>query len=302
MDQGDAVRERLDYACCSCAAVSARNTAGSPWISTLDCCSCSGNGRYAVYNYAFYLFGAALNIFFPLYVVIFLLGIATLGLLLSHLDVTAVAEDPFDAGTPGADHWRVSGLCRRGTCNRVAWHVGSVRVCPGLIGPTPIEPEAFKVVAALDLSLTVPTLTVGGVLLWRRKAWGYVIATIAAIQGALYLLVLSVNSAITIKSRSGRGTRRATDLGSADDFHSARGDSPTEKRFRRSPIRYNHVTRYLLVVWLMFGAINAFAGGYYGLSGAKGVPLEWLASSPFSDYFHPEPDSLCSGRGSVLIR
>jgi hypothetical protein len=44
----------------------------------------------------------------------------------------------------------------------------------------------------------VPTLTVGGVLLWKRRAWGYLIATIAAIQGALYLLVLSVNSAITI--------------------------------------------------------------------------------------------------------
>jgi len=49
-----------------------------------------GLAGYAVYNYAFYLFGAALNIFFPVYVVTFLLGIATLGLLLSHLDVTAV--------------------------------------------------------------------------------------------------------------------------------------------------------------------------------------------------------------------
>lgn len=45
--------------------------------------------------------------------------------------------------------------------------------------------------------------------------------------------------------------------------------------------------RYLLGALLTFGAINAFAGGYYGLSGAKGVPLEWLASSPFSDYFIP---------------
>ena len=45
--------------------------------------------------------------------------------------------------------------------------------------------------------------------------------------------------------------------------------------------------RYLLGALLTFGAINAFAGGYYGLSGAKGVPLEWLAGSPFSDYFIP---------------
>jgi hypothetical protein len=30
--------------------------------------------------------------------------------------------------------------------------------------PTPVDPEAFKIVAALDLSLMVPALTVGGIL------------------------------------------------------------------------------------------------------------------------------------------
>jgi hypothetical protein len=45
--------------------------------------------------------------------------------------------------------------------------------------------------------------------------------------------------------------------------------------------------RYLLGALLTFGAINAFAGGYYGLSGAPGVPVEWLAGSPFKDYFIP---------------
>jgi hypothetical protein len=45
--------------------------------------------------------------------------------------------------------------------------------------------------------------------------------------------------------------------------------------------------RYLLGVLLGFGAINAFAGGYYGLSGAPGVPLDWLAGSPFKNYFIP---------------
>ena len=45
--------------------------------------------------------------------------------------------------------------------------------------------------------------------------------------------------------------------------------------------------RYALGLLLAFGALNAFAGGYYGLSGAPGVPLEWLAGSPFEDYFVP---------------
>jgi hypothetical protein len=153
-----------------------------------------GLAGYAAYNYAFYMFGAALNIFFPVYVVTFLLSIATLGLLLSHLDVTAVA---------GA--FRHETLVRLIGGYLIFVAVGLAIVWLGMWGayafagrPTPIEPEAFKVVAALDLSFMVPTLTVGGVLLWKRRAWGYLIATIAAIQGALYLLVLSVNSAITI--------------------------------------------------------------------------------------------------------
>jgi hypothetical protein len=45
--------------------------------------------------------------------------------------------------------------------------------------------------------------------------------------------------------------------------------------------------RVLLVALLAFGALNAFAGGYYGLSGAEGVPREWLAGSPFTDYRVP---------------
>ena len=45
--------------------------------------------------------------------------------------------------------------------------------------------------------------------------------------------------------------------------------------------------RTLLGSLFAFGALNAFAGGYYGLSGADGVPREWLAGSPFSDYVVP---------------
>jgi hypothetical protein len=150
---------------------------------------------YAVYNYAFYLFGAALNVFFPLYVVSLLLGTLTLGFSLSRLDVTAVAN----AVRHDAPVRLVGGYL-------VFVAMGLAAVWFGMWGayafagrPTPIEPEAFKIVAALDLSLMVPALAVGGVMLWRRTSWGYVIATIAAIQGALYLLVLSVNSAIAIE-------------------------------------------------------------------------------------------------------
>jgi hypothetical protein len=65
--------------------------------------------------------------------------------------------------------------------------------------PTPVEPEAFKIVAALDLLWLVPCLAVGGVLLWKRRPWGFIVAPAATVQASLYLLVLSVNSAIAIQ-------------------------------------------------------------------------------------------------------
>jgi hypothetical protein len=65
--------------------------------------------------------------------------------------------------------------------------------------PTPIETEAFKLVAALDLSLMVPALAAGGVLLWRRSNWGYVMATVAGIQASLYLVVLTIGSVVMIR-------------------------------------------------------------------------------------------------------
>lgn len=149
---------------------------------------------YGAYNYAYYLLGAALNAFFPLYVVAVVLSVVALILTLSRTDV-ALAAARFRPETPlrmigGYFAFVAMGL----TC--VWTGMWAAYVFAGR--PTPVEPEAFKLVAALDLALMVPALAVGGVLLWRRNAWGYVIAAIAGVQGALYLCVLSVNSAVAI--------------------------------------------------------------------------------------------------------
>ncbi len=39
--------------------------------------------------------------------------------------------------------------------------------------------------------------------------------------------------------------------------------------------------RYALGALLAFAALNAFGGGYYAMSGAKDVPIDWLKGSPF---------------------
>ena len=149
---------------------------------------------YAAYNGMYYMFGAALNAFLPLYVAMLVLATITLILALSRLDVIAVAAR-FGRKTPV----RIVGgyLVFVGAGLAAVWLVmWAAYVFAGQ--PTPIEPEAFKVVAAIDLSLIVTLLLFGGVLLWRRAAWGYVLASMAGILGALYLVVLSVNSLIAI--------------------------------------------------------------------------------------------------------
>ena len=149
---------------------------------------------YGAYNYAYYMLGAALNAFFPLYVVALVVSMVTLILAMSRIDVANVAAS-FRPKTPvrivgGYLVFIAAGLT-------IVWMVvWAAYVFAGQ--PTPVEPEAFKLVAALDITIMVPALAFGGVLLWRRNAWGYVVAAIAGIQGSLYLLVLATNSVVFI--------------------------------------------------------------------------------------------------------
>jgi hypothetical protein len=158
---------------------------------------------YAAYNYAFYLFGAALNVFFLLYVAALVLAAAALILVLARVDVRGVAWS-FSPGTPVR---RLGGtLLLIGVALAAVWI--TMWAAYAFAGRrTPIEPEAFKLVAALDLSLMVPVLAIGGVLLWRRASWGYMLGALGSIQGSLYLLVLSVNSLAAL-SRGSSSTAR----------------------------------------------------------------------------------------------
>jgi hypothetical protein len=47
------------------------------------------------------------------------------------------------------------------------------------------------------------------------------------------------------------------------------------------------LVRWFLGAALLLVAVNAFAGGYYGLAGAPDVPTEWLEGSPFETYLVP---------------
>ena len=69
---------------------------------------------------------------------------------------------------------------------------------------------------------------------------------------------------------------------------------------RERKSRHNLI-RYFLGALLVLVALNAFAGGFYGMSGAEGVPIEWLSGTPFSDYFIPSLILFVVVGGSSLV-
>jgi hypothetical protein len=153
----------------------------------------AGAVGYGVYNYAFYLLGAALNVFFPLYVAALVLAAVILIITLGRVDASSVALK-----TPSVVMRLVGGsFVMIGVGLAAVWTaMWAAYVFAGR--PTPVDPDAFRLVAALDLSLMVPSLVSGGALLWQQRAWGVLVAAIAGVQGSLYLAVLSVNSWIAI--------------------------------------------------------------------------------------------------------
>jgi hypothetical protein len=56
-----------------------------------------------------------------------------------------------------------------------------------------------SIVFALDLTLLIPFMILGGIWLLQRKPWGYILAGILTVKGPAYTLVLAVSSAWAAK-------------------------------------------------------------------------------------------------------
>lgn len=147
---------------------------------------------YLVYSYAYYALGAALNTLFPVYIALLVLPAMALAVLLHGTDPVVVAS-AFSPRTPVRPVALYLGLTGSGLC------VGWLAQWAGIVfrGQAPaIGEEPFRLIASLDLALVVPMMLVAAVLLWRRAAWGYVWASIMAVKGATYTLVLTAGSLV----------------------------------------------------------------------------------------------------------
>lgn len=154
------------------------------WLGMLD---------YMLYDYAFYAFGAAFNELFLVYVAIVAAALLALIFGLASLDVDAVAR-AFTARAPV--RWVAGYLLVVAVglaCVYVAQSLAFVVTgeLPAIVTRTE---HPTSIVFALDLTLLVPFLALGGVWLWRRRPWGYALAVILSVKGPVYTLVLWVGS------------------------------------------------------------------------------------------------------------
>lgn len=148
------------------------------WMGTL---------AYGVYNYAYYVFGAAFNDIFLLHIALLTLSIWTTALAVANLDVRAVAA-AFQLGR--AARWIGGFLVVVGAVLGGLWAILSIRfaLTGELMADIPVD--GIHLVFAIDLSLLVPALVVAGVLLWRRTAVGVVYGAVVTVWGALYQMNL----------------------------------------------------------------------------------------------------------------
>ncbi len=144
---------------------------------------------YMAYNYAFYLFGAAFNELFLIYVAAFSLSLGALILGLAAVDAAAVAR-LFRERTPvrgiAAYMFFIAVFLGFNWMSRALGFLTSGRIPQDILNsglPTAI-------VYAIDLSLLVPALGWVGALLWKRRPWGYVLGTVLMVKCATYPLAL----------------------------------------------------------------------------------------------------------------
>ncbi len=138
---------------------------------------------YSLYNYAYYVFGAAFNDIFVLHMALFSLSIANLVLVIANIDVAAIA-----AVFRRVRRARLIGgfLAVVGAVLGGLWVSLALRfaVTGELMADLP--PDGLHLVFAIDTTLLVPALVISGTLLWRRAARGFVFGTAMAVMGALY--------------------------------------------------------------------------------------------------------------------
>lgn len=158
-----------------------------------------GSLWYMVYNYMFYLFGAAFNVFFLLYAALFVFSIYTLVLALIQTDVQEWSGS-FSEKLPykSVSLFMLFFAVLLGGM----WIVLSLSfVFTGQVHESISQTDhPTAVVFAVDLTLLIPSMLVGGVLLWRKNRWGPIVGAVVLVKATAYGLALIIMTAISYRN------------------------------------------------------------------------------------------------------
>jgi hypothetical protein len=146
---------------------------------------------YVVYDYAFYAFGAAFNDLFLAHIALVAMGGWALICAVPHVPTRPVRHALRDR----ASRWYGLFLAVVGALQGALWVFVLVRydVTGEVMKDVPVSGQ--HLVFALDLALLVPALMLGGILLFRDRALGYLMGGAMAVMGAAYQLNLMAAAA-----------------------------------------------------------------------------------------------------------
>ncbi len=159
------------------------------WIGTLF---------YMMYNFMFYLYGVAFNGFFLLYVFLFTASAYALIFAFIKTDIKRIAGK-FSEKTPVKV---ISGFMLFFSLLLGGLWIGmSVSyLFTGEIPQTVIDSgHPTAVVFATDLSVLIPAIALGAVLLWKKREWGYILSTVMMVKATTYGTGLIIMGMITYR-------------------------------------------------------------------------------------------------------
>jgi hypothetical protein len=152
---------------------------------------------YLAYNYLIGVMGNAFNSLFLVWTALFSVGAFGAALTLADMDARALPER------------LATGFPRKGLAVYML-ALGVVLLSQYLEqvltayatgrAPAPLEHYTTLELAALELGIMVPLHVIAGVLLWRRRSWGYLIAIPLTFTAAMTFVALSLGQILRYRS------------------------------------------------------------------------------------------------------